>query len=46
MLIIFSSSGKSLASIPKEDWWTAQEGRLLEDEVEKAKHGLLFLGMK
>jgi len=38
--------GKSTAEIPREEWWTAQEGRELEDEVEKAKHGLLFLGMK
>ncbi|KIM31905.1 hypothetical protein M408DRAFT_327301 [Serendipita vermifera MAFF 305830] len=38
--------GKSTAEIPREEWWTAQEGRDLEDEVEKAKHGLLFLGMK
>ncbi|PVF98588.1 hypothetical protein CPB86DRAFT_774753 [Serendipita vermifera] len=38
--------GKTTKEIPKEQWWTAQEGRELEDEVEKAKHGLLFLGMK
>ena len=46
ILISFVSSGKSTSDIPKEMWWTSQEGRLLEDEVEKAKHGLLFLGMK
>jgi hypothetical protein len=38
--------GKSTAAIPPEERWTSQEARLLEDEVEKAKHGLLFLGIK
>lgn len=38
--------GKTPADIPKEEWWTTQDGRLLEDEVEKAKYGLLFLGIK
>jgi RNA exonuclease 1 len=39
-------TGKSTADIPQGDWWTSQEARLLEDEVERAKHGLLFLGIK
>ena len=26
--------------------WTAADARLLEEEVEKAKRGLLFLGIK
>ncbi|KAG8836333.1 hypothetical protein FRC17_005619 [Serendipita sp. 399] len=38
--------GKTLDNIPKEEWWTSQEGRELEAEVEKVKKGLLFLGIK
>lgn len=39
-------TGKSTADVPQREWWTSQEARLLEDEVEKAKHGLLFLSIK
>ncbi|KAG1827832.1 hypothetical protein EV424DRAFT_600780 [Suillus variegatus] len=39
-------SGKKAEDIDKADWWTASEGRELEEEVEKAKRGLLFLGVK
>ncbi|KAF7981919.1 hypothetical protein HWV62_31529 [Athelia sp. TMB] len=28
------------------EWWTAQDGRDLEEEVEVAKRGLVFLGIK
>ncbi|KAG8762712.1 hypothetical protein FRC15_008401 [Serendipita sp. 397] len=38
--------GKTLVTIPQAEWWTSQEGRDLEDEVEKVKKGLLFLGIK
>lgn len=38
--------GKTPEQIPKEEWWTSQESRELEDEVERVKQGLLFLGMK
>ncbi|KAH9922386.1 uncharacterized protein B0H18DRAFT_1018161 [Fomitopsis serialis] len=38
--------GKSLDDIGKESWWTTVDGRELEEEVEKAKRGLLFLGVK
>jgi RNA exonuclease 1 len=39
-------SGKKAEDIDKADWWTAGDGRELEEEVEKAKRGLLFLGIK
>lgn len=38
--------GKSLEDVGKEQWWTSADGRTLEEEVEKAKRGLLFLGIK
>ena len=38
--------GKSLDDVGKENWWTTMDGRELEEEVEKAKRGLLFLGVK
>ncbi|KAL4245414.1 REXO1/REXO3 family protein [Abortiporus biennis] len=38
--------GKSLDDIPKENWWSTADGRLLEEEVYRAKRGLLFLGVK
>jgi RNA exonuclease 1 len=38
--------GKKAEEIDKADWWTASDGRELEEEVEKAKRGLLFLGVK
>jgi RNA exonuclease 1 len=39
-------SGKNLEEVPKELWWSAQEGRDLEDAVEEAKRGLFFIAMK
>ncbi|OJA14787.1 hypothetical protein AZE42_12824 [Rhizopogon vesiculosus] len=39
-------SGKNAEYMDKTDWWTASDGRELEEEVEKAKRGLLFLGVK
>lgn len=38
--------GKSLDDVGKDNWWTTVDGRELEEEVEKAKRGLLFLGVK
>ncbi|KAJ8594443.1 ribonuclease H-like protein [Rhizopogon salebrosus TDB-379] len=38
--------GKNAEDMDKADWWTASDGRELEEEVEKAKRGLLFLGVK
>lgn len=38
--------GKSLDDVGKDNWWTTMDGRELEEEVEKAKRGLLFLGVK
>jgi RNA exonuclease 1 len=38
--------GVSPEEIVAEMRWTAQDGRLLEEEVEKAKRGLLFLCVK
>ena len=34
--------GAAVTQIPKDISWTAQDGRDLEDEVEKAKKGLIF----
>lgn len=39
-------SGKTLEDMPNEARWTSADGRALEEEVEKAKRGLLFLGIK
>ncbi|KAH7889012.1 hypothetical protein F5I97DRAFT_2006350 [Phlebopus sp. FC_14] len=39
-------SGKKTEDIDRSEWWTASDGRELEEEVEKAKRGLLFLGVK
>ena len=39
-------SGKKLEEIEKDTWWTTVNGRELEEEVEKAKRGLVFLGIK
>lgn len=39
-------TGKNLEDLPKESWWTTANGRELEEEVVKAKRGLLFLGIK
>lgn len=33
---------KSPSEIPREGWWTAQDGRELENEVERVKGGLVF----
>ncbi|KZT66208.1 ribonuclease H [Daedalea quercina L-15889] len=38
--------GQSLDEVGQENWWTTVDGRELEEEVEKAKRGLLFLGVK
>lgn len=38
-------SGKTLEDISKEGWWTTNDGRELEDEVERAKRGLVFLSI-
>ncbi|KAH7102788.1 hypothetical protein BKA62DRAFT_698831 [Auriculariales sp. MPI-PUGE-AT-0066] len=39
-------AGRRLEEIDRADWWSAQEGRQLEDAVELAKRGLLFLCLK
>lgn len=39
-------SGKKAEDIGRSEWWTAADGRELEEEVERAKRGLLFLGIK
>ncbi|KAG8214189.1 hypothetical protein J3R82DRAFT_10978 [Butyriboletus roseoflavus] len=39
-------SGKKAEEIDRSEWWTASDGRELEEAVEKAKRGLLFLGIK
>ncbi|KAF8554782.1 ribonuclease H-like protein [Imleria badia] len=39
-------SGKKAEEMDRSEWWTASDGRALEEEVEKAKRGLLFLGIK
>jgi RNA exonuclease 1 len=39
-------SGKTTEDIGKDMWWTSTDARGLEEEVEKAKRGLLFLGIK
>ena len=39
-------SGKKAEEMDRSEWWTASDGRELEEEVEKAKRGLLFLGIK
>ncbi|TBU36676.1 ribonuclease H-like protein [Dichomitus squalens] len=39
-------AGKSVEELGKEARWTSADGRELEEEVEKAKRGLLFLGVK
>lgn len=39
-------NGKKAEDIDRSEWWTASDGRDLEEEVEKAKRGLLFLSMK
>lgn len=39
-------SGKNLEELDASSRWTSADGRDLEEEVEKAKRGLLFLGVK
>jgi hypothetical protein len=39
-------SGKKAEEIDLSEWWTASDGRALEEEVEMAMRGLLFLGIK
>ncbi|OSC98373.1 hypothetical protein PYCCODRAFT_1375441 [Trametes coccinea BRFM310] len=38
--------GKNVEQLGPESRWTSADGRELEEEVEKAKRGLLFLGIK
>ncbi|OCH88140.1 hypothetical protein OBBRIDRAFT_735036 [Obba rivulosa] len=38
--------GRNPDELPKEQWWTNAYGRELEEEAEKAKRGLVFLGIK
>lgn len=33
---------KAPSEVPREEWWTAQDGRELENEVERVKGGLVF----
>lgn len=39
-------SGQTAEDIGKDMWWTSNDARELEEEVEIAKRGLLFLGIK
>lgn len=39
-------SGKGTEELGTESRWTSADGRALEEEVERAKRGLLFLGIK
>jgi RNA exonuclease 1 len=39
-------SGKTAEDIDKNTWWTSSDARELEEVVEIAKRGLLFLGIK
>ena len=39
-------AGKNVEELGAEGRWTSADGRELEEEVEKAKRGLLFLGVK
>jgi RNA exonuclease 1 len=38
--------GKKLEDLEKDMWWSTADGRELEEEAEKAKRGLLFVGIK
>ncbi|EMD32735.1 hypothetical protein CERSUDRAFT_57931 [Gelatoporia subvermispora B] len=38
--------GRNPEELPKEQWWTNAQSRELEEEAERAKRGLLFLGIK
>jgi RNA exonuclease 1 len=47
--VVFESAikgGKKTEEMVRSEWWTASDGRELEEAVEKAKQGLLFLGIK
>lgn len=39
-------AGKRPEDIPKEEGWTAADGRALEEETAKARRGLAFLCLK
>jgi len=39
-------AGKKPEDIPKEEGWSAADGRLLEEETGKARRGLAFLCLK
>lgn len=39
-------SGKGTEDLDSEHRWTSADSRALEEEVERAKRGLLFLGIK
>jgi len=39
-------AGKEAEDIPKEEWWTAADGRALEEETGKARRGLAFICLK
>lgn len=39
-------AGKKAEEMERETWWTSGDGRELEEEVERAKRGLLFLCLK
>ncbi|KZP34383.1 ribonuclease H-like protein [Athelia psychrophila] len=39
-------AGKTAENIERELWWTAADGRELEEEVEVARRGVVFLGIK
>lgn len=38
--------GKKAEEIDRSEWWTASDGRELEEVVERARRGMLFLGIK
>ena len=38
-------SGKNVEDLPREAYWSSANGRALEEEVAKAKRGLLFLSI-
>lgn len=39
-------AGKTPEDVPRELWWTAADGRALEEAVERTKRGLLLLCLK
>ena len=38
-------SGKNVEDLPREAYWSSANGRALEEEVAKAKRGLLFFSI-